>query len=324
MGTCQTCQHRDPDDSAGAPRPGDALARAASPPTSAGPGSDCGSDCGWTTAPRAGHHHGPVPFTLAHPAAVLPLARRPLVPAALVAGALSPDVPYFLPLRRSADAWYEPVVNATTTHSWPGALTVAVPTAAVLLGLWLLVREPARTVLRPDTRPAGEGTPRSGTAVRVAWVAVSLLLGVLTHVVWDAFTHGDGVIVRNVSWFREPLVGDVPAGRVLQHLSTVVGLLVLAVWAARAVTAWHRGGGRLRLDRARIAVVTALVVTGVIGAVLGGTAEAGSGPEGVLSGAAKAGLAASAAAVLVAAALWWLLRARTVVTPRSPRPAGRR
>lgn len=265
-----------------------------------------------------------MPFTLAHPAAVLPLARRPLVPAALVAGALSPDVPYVLPLRRSADAWYEPVVNATTTHGWPGALTVAVPTAAVLLGLWLLVRAPARTLLERDGRPAGESTPAPGIAARGAWVAVSLMLGVLTHVLWDSFTHGDGAVVQHVSWLREPLVGDVPAGRVLQHLSTAAGLLVLAVWAARSVRAWRSGGGRLRLDRARIAVVTALVVTGAAGAVLGGTGKAGSGLEGVLSGSAKAGLAACAAAVLVAAALWWLLRAWTVVTPRSPRPAGRR
>jgi len=37
-----------------------------------------------------------MPFTLAHPAAVLPLFRGPLVPAALVVGAVAPDLPYFL------------------------------------------------------------------------------------------------------------------------------------------------------------------------------------------------------------------------------------
>ncbi|MFF1529141.1 DUF4184 family protein [Cellulomonas sp. NPDC058312] len=257
-----------------------------------------------------------MPFTLAHPAAVLPLARRPLVPAALVAGALSPDVPYFVPVTRSADAWYEPFVNATTTHAWPGALTVAVPTAAVLLGLWHLLRGPLRALLGRDARPAGESRAHSGIAVRGAWVALSLVLGVLTHVVWDAFTHGDGVIVQHVAWFREPLVGDVPAGRVLQHLSTAAGLLVLVVWAARAVRAWHRGGGRLALDRSRVAVVVALVVAGATGAVLGGSGSAGSGLEATLSGAAKVGLAAFAAAVLVAASLWWSTRGRVAVALR--------
>ncbi|WP_203666980.1 DUF4184 family protein [Cellulomonas pakistanensis] len=266
-----------------------------------------------------------MPFTLAHPAAVLPLARRPLVPAALVAGALSPDVPYFLPLPRSADAWYEPFVNATTTHTWPGALTVAVPTAAALLGLWFLVRAPARTLIERDARPTGERptgerptgerTSRARTVTRSAWVATSLLLGVLTHVMWDAVTHGDGAVVRHVAWFREPLVGDVPAGRVLQHLSTAIGLLVLAVWAGRAIRAWRRDGVRVLLDRSRVAVVIALVVVGLAGAAIGASGAAGSGLEAALSGAAKVGGAASAAAVLVAAALWWSIRARMVVLP---------
>ncbi|WP_217617334.1 DUF4184 family protein, partial [Cellulomonas sp. GbtcB1] len=56
-----------------------------------------------------------MPFTLAHPAAVLPFARPPFVPAALGAGALAPDVPYFLPLPRPAGSWFEPSVNATPT-----------------------------------------------------------------------------------------------------------------------------------------------------------------------------------------------------------------
>lgn len=274
------------------------------------------SDPGWTTAGLGDGHRDPVPFTLAHPAAVLPLARRPLVPAALVAGALSPDVPYFLPLPRSADAWYEPVVNATTTHVWPGALAVGVPTAAALLGLWWLVRPPLRALTGQQAAEAGESAPRSGIAVRAPWVAASLVLGVLTHVVWDAFTHGDGVVVQHVPWLREPLVGDVPAGRVLQHLSTAVGLLVLAVWAARAVVAWRRRGGRLPVDRSRVAVAAALIAAGAAGAVAGAAGAGGSGLEAVLSGAAKVGGAAFAAAVLVGAVLWWGSRARTVAVPR--------
>ena len=41
-----------------------------------------------------------MPFTLAHPAAVLPFARTKLVFSALIAGALAPDVGYFLTLYR--------------------------------------------------------------------------------------------------------------------------------------------------------------------------------------------------------------------------------
>lgn len=37
-----------------------------------------------------------MPLTLTHPAIVLPLARGPLVPSALVIGAMAPDLPYFV------------------------------------------------------------------------------------------------------------------------------------------------------------------------------------------------------------------------------------
>jgi len=279
---------------------------------------------------RRGGQAAPVPFTLAHPVAVLPFARRPLVPAALVAGALAPDVPYFLPLPRSAGSWYEPLVNATTTHAWPGALTVAVPTAAVLATLWWLVRAPLRTLVAGETpgtaapRPAGPSVPgrsRPGRSVpghSVPWVAASLVLGVLTHVAWDAVTHGDGALVQRVAWLREPLVGEVPAARVLQHVSTAAGLLVLALWAGRRVAAWRRAGGRLVLGRGRTAAVGAVALAGVAGAAVGAMGAAGSGVEGVLSAAAKDGGAAFALAGLVAAAAWWLRRLGRARAPREP------
>ncbi|MET0434617.1 MAG: DUF4184 family protein [Cellulomonas sp.] len=267
-----------------------------------------------------------MPFTLAHPAAVLPLARRPLVPAALVAGSLAPDVPYFLPLPRSAESWYEPFVNATTTHAWPGALTVAVPTAAALLGLWWLVRAPLRALLATGPgEPGGSGARGGsgpGSTWRAAtWLVVSLVLGVLTHVVWDAFTHGDGALVQRVDWLREPLVSGVPAARVLQHLSTAAGLLVLALWAGRQLLAWRRTGGRPVLGRLQVVGVGAVVAAGIGGAVVGVLGATGSGPEGVLSAGAKDGGTAFVLAVFVVAAAWWLGR---VARARTARPVGAR
>lgn len=269
-----------------------------------------------------------MPFTLAHPAVVLPLARRPLVPAALVAGALAPDVPYFLPLPRSAGSWYEPVVNATTTHAWPGAVTVAVPTAAALLLLWWLVRAPLRTLVTrtgtgtdAGTRAPGDGAAPPAARAPVLWVLVSLVLGVLTHVAWDAFTHGDGALVRHVAWLREPLVGAVPAARVLQHVSTAVGLLVLALWAGRRVVAWHAAGGRPVRTRGRVAAVGVVVLAGVVGAVVGALGPTGSGAEVLLSAAAKAGGTASAVAGLLVATAWWLGRAARAGASRRAVPA---
>lgn len=269
------------------------------------------SALGWTLQLAGAGDDGPVPFTLAHPAAVLPLARRPLVPAALVAGSLSPDVPYFVPVARSAGAWYEPFVNATWTHTWPGALTVAVPTAAVLLGLWHLVRGPAADLVRAEEPHGPRRTVASGDAVRTsAWAALSLVLGVLTHVAWDSLTHWDGAAVRNVAWLREPLIGGLSAGRVLQHVSTVGGLLVLAVWGARRVAARRARGERLVLDRTRWIVVASLVAIGALGALAALGESHDGGVEAVLAAAAKGGGTAFGAAVLTAAVLHRAMRRR--------------
>src|SRR5690606_30330812 len=116
-----------------------------------------------------------VPFTLSHPAAVLPPVREPFLPAALLVGRMAPDVPYFVPVPRYAGAWYEPFVNATVTHQWPGMLTVAVPTAAVLLGLWWIVRSPlVDLVLRRRGEPvpsrSGADTGAAPRLRAVAWL----------------------------------------------------------------------------------------------------------------------------------------------------------
>ncbi|WP_158609633.1 DUF4184 family protein [Cellulomonas triticagri] len=259
-----------------------------------------------------------MPFTLAHPAAVLPLARRPLVPAALVAGSLSPDVPYFVPLPRSAGTWYEPFVNATTTHAWPGALSVAVPTGLLLVGLWWVVRGPARDLLgvhRDAAAPASRALPTTHAPRALARTVLSVALGVLTHVVWDSFTHGDGVVVQHVAWLREPLVGSVTAGRVLQHTSTAVGLGALAVVAVRAL---RRHRTRLAVDRGRVAVLVGLAVAAAVGATVAVAGTDAPGVEVALAAAAKGGGTALVTAVLVAAGAYRLAR------DARPRTAGRR
>ncbi|MCR6649790.1 MAG: DUF4184 family protein [Cellulomonas sp.] len=208
-----------------------------------------------------------MPFTLSHAAAVLPLARGPLVPAALVVGAMAPDVPYFVKLPRYAGAWYEPFVNATTTHHWPGALTVAVPTAAVLLAVWWLVRAPlVALVTRQRVHPGS--AERAGRLERAGWIIASLVLGVATHVLWDSFTHGDGFLVERVDALREPAFAGMDVARVLQHVSTVVGLVVLAVWATRAFARWRQRGGRVEVSRTSAAVLVGVAVLGLAAAGL--------------------------------------------------------
>jgi hypothetical protein len=83
----------------------------------------------------------------------------------------------------------------------------------------------------------------SGWAARVRaalWVLLALLVGVATHLLWDAFTHADGWIVDVLPAMREA-VGPFSVYRWLQYLSSIAGLMVVAIWAARWAGRTPRG-----------------------------------------------------------------------------------
>ncbi|MFW6773353.1 DUF4184 family protein [Nocardioides sp. CPCC 205120] len=233
-----------------------------------------------------------MPFTLAHPAAVLPLLRPPFVPAALVAGAVAPDVPYFVRASGvgvSAGSWYEPLTNATTTHDVLGALTVTLPVSLVLWVAWLVAR-PALLWTTGAGTAGSTGAPRSRLAT-AGWLVVSAALGVATHLAWDALTD---------------------LARWLQHASTVVGLLAVLGYV---VLRRPRGALVPPYRRRVLAASGLLVAAGLAGAALA-TRDVGEigldafgGPEVVLTHAVKGGGAAAAVALVLLVVAWWVTRA---------------
>ncbi|WP_316777611.1 DUF4184 family protein [Streptomyces sasae] len=182
-----------------------------------------------------------MPFTLSHAAAVLPAVRGDgtgrgrLVPAVLVAGSFSPDLTYY-----AASAVPDAMEFGEFTHSFTGVFTVDVLFSWALVGLWVLIREPLVALL-PRARQGRVatvlrcGTPRARAGVSVAarWY-VCAVLGALTHVVWDAFTHHDRWGTRLIPAIGRDVAG-VPLYTLLQYGSSAVGAAVLAVFVVRAV-----------------------------------------------------------------------------------------
>lgn len=260
-----------------------------------------------------------MPFTLSHPAAVLPLLRRPFSAAALVAGALAPDLPYFArstPLPVGAQSWYEPYMNATTSHTLLGALTVSLPYAVALWGLFLVARRPVGSLL---PAPAGPRPPEpdgaSALLRRAGWVLLSLLIGIATHLVWDSFTHSDGYVVMHVPFLSTPLAGDLTWARALQHVSTIGGLVIIAVylWRRRSRLRPATPGGRRRLW-CLLAVVAGIAAVGAVAGTLewwgGGSGLAARDLiEGVLSAAAIGAIVALTVGLLLYVVGWWVARA---------------
>ncbi|MFF3321748.1 DUF4184 family protein [Streptomyces sp. NPDC002889] len=218
-----------------------------------------------------------MPFTLSHAAAVLPGVRRsgtgrgPLVASALVMGSFAPDMTYF-----AASVFPGAMMFGTVTHGLRGVLTVDVVITAVLVGLWLMVRDPLVALLprgwqgRVHTLVRGRPWHDRPPLVTAFWFYASAVIGAATHVVWDAFTHFDRWGMRVA-----PVLGEVVAGFPLytytQYGSSVLALIVLVWFTVSAlrrqpVTAPPRSVPVLgrRERRAAGALLAVCVLAGVV------------------------------------------------------------
>ncbi|HEY6517299.1 MAG TPA: DUF4184 family protein [Steroidobacteraceae bacterium] len=170
-----------------------------------------------------------MPFTLAHPAAVLPLRRLPLlrmVP--LIIGAMTPDVPYYFPSRISD-------LIPDATHTALGTLTVDLPMGLSLLLLVWLLRAPLAAPLGPGPRAKCLTALERFGSRPLNWVLapLSILIGTWTHIAWDSFTHSDGWLVGRIPALSAPVSIFSYTGElchVLQYVSSVFGIVVVAIW----------------------------------------------------------------------------------------------
>jgi hypothetical protein len=168
-----------------------------------------------------------MPFTISHAAAVLPLRKLKRLPlAALVIGSMSPDFSYFF----AHDA-----MERLATHSIAGLFWFCLPVSLVVWLLYVRLLEAPTIALLPESWAARIKPSRSElTIARLSNVSAGILLGALTHLLWDAFTHINSPMVNAVpvlrvvvfEWHHRPI----RVFRLLQHLSSIAGLLILAIY----------------------------------------------------------------------------------------------
>lgn len=190
-----------------------------------------------------------MPFTPSHAVIALPFLRTPLVPAAIAIGAMTPDLPLFV---RALPLHYG------LTHS-PAWLPVTIAVAFVLLLVWRCLLRPAARELAPrrlavrlpaswdagagaalrETLGGAPGDRRGGWPGLLLLVA-SLAIGVVSHIVWDLFTHEGRWGTTAIPALADDW-GPLPGFRWLQHGSSAIGLAVIGawmvVWLARRRTA---------------------------------------------------------------------------------------
>lgn len=225
-----------------------------------------------------------MPFTLAHPIAVLPLwhiSQRRLDLPALIVGATIPDIAYFIALY--------PV--ASIGHSPLGLLQEGIPSALTLLFigrylLWDAVLALLPTEQTPHHQLSSGEHPQEKTPLaignlarrippaksysfwplsRLLTIIFSVIIGALTHIIWDSATHFNGWTVVRVSWLSA-MVGPMPLYKWLQHGGGVMGLALLGWIIVRALQQGSPQYHPLQLPERKktIAWLSVAAVTGLI------------------------------------------------------------
>lgn len=179
-----------------------------------------------------------MPWTFAHPAAILPL--RSLCPRwlsfpGLILGAMAPDLSYYVGLHGKWSAF---------CHTPEGVATVCLPLSLVLLALLLRFSGPLTVLVPAPHRAIVRGQLQQ--PVRAMWLnlaiaVLSILLGATSHLLWDSFTHPGRWGTELLPWLNQPVFvivdRDLRVATLLQHLSTVMGVAALAIVYRRALRA---------------------------------------------------------------------------------------
>ena len=225
-------------------------------------------------------------------------------------GTMAPDIPYYVPVP----------VPRELSHGALGAVTVDPLMALVVVAAWwFLLREPIIDLL---PRFVGERIPPLSTtgwrpatwswARTVLVLLISVLLGIVTHLVWDSFTH-PGWVVDHLAPLRVQL-GPLLLEKWLQHASTVAGLLVVAIWAIRRLRntapdpsrptrlspALRHAGQAFFLAAGVVAGLTTWIQRIVTGAV--------PFDPGLVFLVARVGVGAAGAATILLAILWLIMK----------------
>ncbi|MCK9899550.1 hypothetical protein CC117_16250 [Parafrankia colletiae] len=234
-----------------------------------------------------------MPFTLSHPAAVLPLRRLGLPMSAMVTGSMVPDIPVF-----SADpSLYR------FTHSALGIVTAAPAFTLVVLAVWSFLARDALVDLAPD--PVRRRLAARARLTGRQWLLApaGAALGALTHVGWDAFTHWNRWGVRQVSWLSAQH-GPLPGYRWLQYGSSVLGLVILTAAVAVHLRAQPAGPRRPRRHPLAVAVLPAALAVAAAAGIAATLAYAPRGLHAAVFHGAVVSVTAIAASLTLVAGGW--------------------
>lgn len=170
-----------------------------------------------------------MPFTFSHPAIILPLAKlneKYISVSAIVIGSMAPDFEYFIRMR----------LKQVHGHNIAGVFYFDLPVTIISLILFhFLVRDTLIDHLPEFLRKKYAAFYQMNwfEYARKRWYVIlySSVIGIFSHLFWDAFTHAPGYFVQYIPFLKEELLifnVKIPSYDFMQLLSSGFGALVIA------------------------------------------------------------------------------------------------
>ncbi|MBB5634968.1 hypothetical protein HDE68_000853 [Pedobacter cryoconitis] len=169
-----------------------------------------------------------MPFTLAHPAIIMPLCRyktRFISVTGLIVGSMVPDFEFFLKMKTGPNIGH---------HFW-GIFIFDLPVALIICFVYHnLLRDTFFAHLpnwfRIRFNRYAEFKWNTYALSNKLVLITSILVGIFSHFIWDAFTHDDGFFVQQHPFFNNQISvsnHDVPVYQMLQVFFSFWGLWIM-------------------------------------------------------------------------------------------------
>jgi hypothetical protein len=165
-----------------------------------------------------------MPFTFSHPAIIIPLSKTRLnLPlTGLIAGSMVPDFEFFIRMK----------LDENIGHHWLGFFVFDIPVAFFMCFVFHNIIRNTFIQHLPDK--LGN---RFASVFQFNWnsyavknkfkLCISVIIGIVSHLLWDAFTHYDGVFVLMIPVLTKQihlLKLDIAVYDVLQFISSAWGI----------------------------------------------------------------------------------------------------
>lgn len=217
-----------------------------------------------------------MPFTFSHPAGIVDISKKNLSLSALVIGSILPDLEYFLRL--------EPVRHHL--HSWPGFLWIGIPMGLFLHQFFHLFLKYPILSLFPKAHqekliPVCNRYRMEG-AKDFFKIIISLLIGILSHLILDSFTHDGNFIAKHIPFLQIKILKissiNITIATFLQYFSTIVGMgyiiLKYFIW-------FHYCTEKIRIEeelfsmKKKLITIFSIIISAPTAAILYGAVKSG-------------------------------------------------